>query len=139
MALTRGLDMLLYTNSGTPEAPIWSAISGQKNCTLNRSADSIETTSKDTGGFKTFTTSLKEWSIDLDGMLIFDDASYRILEDAYNDNTVLHVQLKSSAGDLYSGDVIITDFPLEFPFDDMATYSCSLSGASVLEVTRPTV
>ena len=42
------------------------AVSGQQGLTINRSADSIEITSKDTqGGWKSKIAGMKEWSIDL--------------------------------------------------------------------------
>jgi TP901-1 family phage major tail protein len=138
---TRGMDMLLYANTapeGSPETYV--AIAGQRGATLNRSAETIETTNKTTGeGYKEFATSFKEWSIDTDGMLIFDDSSYNALETAYLNNSPLTVQLKSTDGETFSGTCIITDFPIEFPYDDMATYSISLTGSGPLERTSPVV
>jgi TP901-1 family phage major tail protein len=136
---TRGMDMVLYTNTGTAELPVYTAISGQRGATLNRSAETVETTNKNTGGYKTFATSFKEWSIDTDGMLIFSDESYNILEQAYLDNAPLTVQLKTENGEIYEGEVIITDFPIEAPYDDMVTYSISLTGSGELTRTSPTV
>ena len=56
------------------------AISGQQGLTINRSADTIEITSKDTqGGWKSYLAGMKEWSIDNDGLFVPNDESHKIL------------------------------------------------------------
>lgn len=67
-----GKDILLaiYNADGTKLL----AISGQQGLTINRSADSIEITSKDTlGGWKSKIAGMKEWSIDNDGLYVPGD------------------------------------------------------------------
>ena len=60
------------------------AISGQQGLTINRSADQIEITSKDTqGGWKSYLAGMKEWSIDNDGLYVPNDQSHRILSQAF--------------------------------------------------------
>ena len=73
---------------------IWSAdgtkllaISGQQGLTINRSADSIEITSKDTqGGWKSKIAGMKEWSIDNDGLYVPNDESHSILSQAFDNS-----------------------------------------------------
>ena len=56
------------------------AISGQQGLTINRSADSIEITSKDTqGGWKSYLAGMKEWSIDNDGLFVPNDQSHSMV------------------------------------------------------------
>lgn len=53
------------------DATTGKVLAGQRNATLNRSAESIDATSKDTEGF--WTESLqdfKSWSIDADGAFV---------------------------------------------------------------------
>ena len=60
------------------------AISGQQGLTINRSADSIEITSKDTqGGWKSKIAGMKEWSIDNDGIYSLGDESHTELSRAF--------------------------------------------------------
>lgn len=67
------------------------AISGQQGLTINRSADSIEITSKDTqGGWKSKIAGMKEWSIDNDGLYVPNDESHAILSRA------LRIQIRSA-------------------------------------------
>ena len=58
----------------------------QKGASLNRSAETIDTTTKDSQGWKEFISALKEWSIDCDGLYTLPTASgtpsIRALEDA---------------------------------------------------------
>ena len=111
------------------------AIAGQQSLTLNRSADSIEVSTKDTeGGWKSYIAGMKEWSIDLDGVFVKDDASHRTIADAFNQGNLLCVKITNikTGEDLFGGTVAVTDYPLEFPYDDTATYSLSLQGNGAL-------
>lgn len=136
MAVTAGMDILLKVNVAEAEAPAnYVAIAGQRGATLNRSRDTIDTTCKDSaGGWKTSIAGMGEWSIDTDGILIDGDENFAKLEKAFINRETLVVQMvnaKTGAG--YEGEVVITDFPLEAPYDDAMTYSLSLAGAGELK------
>jgi len=111
------------------------AISGQQGLTINRSADSIEITSKDTaGGWKGKIAGMKEWSIDNDGLYVPDDESHTLLS-TYFDNSepvcIKVVNNKTKAG-MFGGLAVITDYPIEAPYDDAVTYSLTLEGMGAL-------
>ena len=111
------------------------AIAGQKGLTINRSADTIEVSSKDTqGGWKSSIAGMKEWSIDLDGVYVASDESHRVLSAAFenSDPVCLKVVNNKLGTDLFGGLASITDYPLEAPFDDAMTYSLTLSGNGAL-------
>ena len=139
MATQRGMDFLIKVNTGTELSPVWTAVGGQRGATLNRSSDSMETTYKGTDGFKTFEPGFKEWSIDADGMLVDSDTGFDELETAFENSDKVMVELTYSeaGGTVWSGEAIISDFPVEAPYDDMATYSISLQGTGAL--TKGTV
>lgn len=111
------------------------AIAGQQGLTINRSADSIEITSKDTqGGWKSKIAGMKEWSIDTDGVYALDDESHRILSKAFEDSDpiclkVINSKLKEG---MFGGLAVITDYPIEAPYDDAVTYSITLEGMGAL-------
>lgn len=133
--VTAGMDILLKVNAGTKEIPNYVAIAGQKGATLNRSRDTIDTTCKDSaGGWKTSISGMGEWSIDTNGILIDGDENFAKLEQAFLNREVILVQMvNSKTGKGYEGDVVITDFPLDAPYDDAMTYTLKLAGAGELK------
>ncbi|MFR1698797.1 MAG: phage major tail protein, TP901-1 family [Anaerovoracaceae bacterium] len=111
------------------------AIAGQQSFTLNRSAESIDTTSKDTqGGWMSKTAGMKEWSIDSDGIYTLSDQSHSILSKAFENGDpvcIKVVNLKQQTG-MFGGLAVITDYPIEAPYDDSVTYSITLEGVGAL-------
>ena len=128
-----GKDVLLCVFDSTGASLL--AIAGQQSLTVNRSADTIEATSKDTqGGWKSYIAGAKEWSIDSDGLFIADDASQKQLSEAFENSTPLCVKVvnvKAKKG-MYGGLAIVTDFPVEAPYDDSVTYTITLTGMGAL-------
>ena len=135
MSTQKGLDILVSIDSGTAPAEDWDVLGGQRNATLNRSAESIEVTDKTSANqWKEHLVSYKEWSIDCDGFYIVDDAAYTALESAFNAGTAVHLEIADVGGIGYEGSAIITDFPIEAPYDDAATYSLSFMGDGELGI-----
>lgn len=124
-----GKDVLLSVWNATGDNLL--AISGQQGLTINRSADSIEITSKDTeGGWKSKIAGMKEWSIDNDGLYVPNDESHTILSQAFENGDPVCVKVvngKTKAG-MFGGLAVITDYPIEAPYDDAVTYSLTLEG-----------
>lgn len=118
------------------------AISGQQGLTINRSAESIEITSKDTaGGWKSKIAGMKEWSIDNDGLYVPNDESHTILSNAFDKGDPVCIKVvngKTKKG-MFGGLAVITDYPIEAPFDDAMTYSLTLEGMGKLVdlMTKP--
>jgi TP901-1 family phage major tail protein len=128
-----GKDILLaiFNSDGTELL----AVDGQQGLTINRTKDSIEVTAKDTkGGWKSKIGGMKEWSIDNDGLYIGDDASHKALTKAFEDDefVCLKVINQKAKTALFGGLAIVTDYPIEAPFDDAVTYSISLDGNGAL-------
>lgn len=128
----KGFDILLKVKEASGVAQV---VAGQRNATLNRGKETIETTNKTTGGWKTFLPGLKEWSVDADGVYIIDGEGYALLEDAFNNDKAIIVELgEAGAGELgFTGDAILTEFPIECPYDDTCTYSITLQGTGELK------
>jgi len=111
------------------------AISGQQGLTINRSADSIEVTSKDTvGGWKSKIAGMKEWSIDNDGMYVPSADTHKLLAEAFeaSDPVCLKVINRKLQTAMFGGLAYITDYSLEAPYDDAMTYSISFEGNGAL-------
>lgn len=128
-----GKDILLAIWNRTGDKLL--AISGQQGLTINRSADSIEITSKDTaGGWKSKLAGMKEWSIDNDGLYAPNDESHTELSRAFSDSEPVCVKVingKTKKG-MFGGLAAVTDYPIEAPYDDAVTYSLTLEGMGPL-------
>lgn len=114
-------------------------VAGQQGMTVNLSADTIDTTDKTSGGWKTAMAGLREWSIDQDVFYTVGDESNKLLLDAYLNREAIVVDVlagkESEAGAIhFTGDAYITSFPFDFSLDNAASVSMSLSGASALTV-----
>ena len=111
------------------------AVGGQQSLTINRSADTIEITSKDTdGGWKSYISGMKEWSIETDGIYVKDDESHAILSAAFEagDPVCIKVYDNKRKKGMFGGLAVITDYPIEAPYDDSVTYSLTFSGMGKL-------
>lgn len=128
-----GKDILLAIFDSTGENLM--AVSGQQGLTINRSADSIEVTSKDTaGGWKAKIAGMKEWSIDNDGLYVPSDETHRELGKAFENGDMVCIKVingKTKKG-MFGGLSVVTNYSLEAPYDDAMTYSISLEGNGAL-------
>lgn len=128
-----GKDLLLAVFDATGEELL--AIAGQQSLTINRSADTIEVTSKDTkGGWKANTAGMKEWSIDNGGLYVASDETHKLMSDAFenSDPVCLKVVNIKTKTPMFGGLAYITDYPIEAPYDDAVTYSATFSGVGPL-------
>jgi TP901-1 family phage major tail protein len=126
--MARGVNFLLYINTGTVELPTYTKVAGQRGGTFNRSSDTLDLTSKDNAGWQDEDYGTASWSIEADGLLVESDAGYAALEDAFDNKEFVLVRWETAAGNKYEGSAIITDFSTEAPYDDSATYSITLNG-----------
>lgn len=126
--MARGVNFLLYVNTGTEAVPVYTKIAGQKGGSFTRSTDTIDLTSKDNVGWQDEDYGVASWSIEADGLLVEDDAGYSALEDAFDNKEFVLVRWETAAGNKYEGQAIISDFSTEAPYDDNATYSITLNG-----------
>lgn len=132
MTKVKGIDILV----GIKGATVYTTLGGQRNATLNRSSETIEVTDKVSGGWKENLAGFKEWSIDCDGLYVVSDAAYLVLETAFSAGTAVDVEISDGTNIHFSGKAYITDFPIEAPYDDAATYSLSLQGTGALAATE---
>jgi len=127
-----GVDVLLEVNKGTVDEPDFIKVGGQRGATLNRTGETLESTTKDSEGWREYVGGFKEWSLDCDGVVVVNDEAYDLLEDAFDNNEPIQVQIQLPSGKGYTGQTNITDFPVELPYDDLVTYSLSLQGSGKL-------
>lgn len=133
MSKMKGMKCLVKIVEGEDASKV---LAGQRSATLNRSAETLDGTSKDSeGGWTENLQGFKEWSVDCDGALVESDEAYDHLEAQFEAGEPVNVIVELASGKQYEGPAIITDFPIEMPYDDLATYSISLTGAKALNRT----
>lgn len=128
----RGLNVLISVGE--------QVVGGQRGCTLNRGAETLDVSNKATGGaWKEFIAGAKEWSIDCEGILIDGDEAFASLETAFNAGTTVKVKIGDDSEWGYEGTAIITDFPIEAPYDDALSYSMTFQGTGALSKPTPAI
>ena len=133
MAVTRGLDLLVYAGTGVSKQ----AIGGQKGCTLTMEADTIDISNKNDFGWASTIGGAKSWSVSCDGQFVADDAGQQALFDAFVAGTDVQVEMKNTAESVYfAGKAAITSLEIDAQFDDVCTLSMELQGIGALKVDK---
>jgi TP901-1 family phage major tail protein len=129
-----GVDVLLKV---TDSSGVKQIVGGQTNCTLNREANTIDTTDKTSGGYTSIIAGLLSWSVDCDGFVVLGDTAFDLIEETFLGRESIEIEIRVGAdtesnGVTYTGFGYIVDLPLEFSQDDAVTYALSVEGASPL-------
>ena len=133
MAVTKGLDILIYAGTGGSKQ----AIGGQKGCTLTMEADTIDVSNKNDFGWASTIGGAKSWSVSCDGQFIADDQGQQALFDAFVAGTEVQVEMKNAAESVYfAGKAAITSLEVDAQFDDVCTLSMELQGIGALTVDK---
>ena len=133
MAVTKGLDLLVYAGTGGSKQ----AIGGQKGCTLTMEADTIDVSNKNDFGWASTIGGAKSWSVSCDGQFVADDAGQQALFDAFVAGTDVDVEMKNTAESVYfAGKAAITSLEVDAQFDDVCTLSMELQGIGALTVDK---
>lgn len=123
----RDIQLCVFDSTGTELL----AVAGQQGLTVNRSQENIEISAKDAvGGWKSFISGMKEWSIETEGLYVVSDTTHRTLGNAYENGEPVCVKVintKDETG-LYGGVALVSEYSLEAPFDEAMTYTITLSG-----------
>lgn len=130
-----GIDVLLKVRNADDELQ---TIGGQTGATLNREAETIDTTDKTSEGFSSAMPGIISWSIDADGFVVLGDTAFDLVEDAFLAREKFTAEIRVGDNDnlngrTYSGEVYIVDLPLEFAQDDAVTYDLTLEGVGELK------
>lgn len=133
---TVGKDYLLYINTGEVEDPVWTLVGGQRGSNLGRTADSIDTSHKTSGGWKSSKAGLRGWSIDLDGLVLLQDAGIEALETAFEEGKEVHVKFEYPDKRYRTGWAAITDLSIDTPHDGEASLSGTLEGNGPLSALQ---
>lgn len=131
--VVRGVDVIIEVEDSSGQTV---PIGYQRGGSLSRQADTLDLTSKDNFGWSDSDYGVRSWSIDCDGVFVENNEGLDLLTQAFNDRACVRVQIKYPSGTTMGGTAIITSFPIDVPYDDVATYSLSLQGRGELEMTK---
>lgn len=125
----KGVDIIVLVNTGDDAEPVWTPVGGQRNATLSESTDTVETTHKLTGRYKTYDYSHADWTISADGLYIDSDTGYQALVTALREQELVKVRWQEGGTATFEGDALVTSRDLEGPYDGEATYSVEFQGS----------
>lgn len=131
MALIRGVDVLVSIKQGAEDV----IIGGQKDATLSISADTLETTTKDTGDWRTYLSGLKQWSLTCDGLYIESDVAQTALWNAFQSAQEVTVTLSKPTSFTASGQAVITSIEYGAAMEDALTFNVEFQGTGALTVS----
>lgn len=131
---TAGKNYLIYVNVGTDETTgaEWLLLGGQRTGDVSRKADSIDASHKGTDGWKSTIPGLKEWSIDLETLLMPNEESLKLLDEAFLNDDLINIKIEYPNKSYMTGTCSITELSMNTPHDDVATYKGSLNGVGPL-------
>ena len=126
MAAIKGLDVLIKVGS--------TVVGGQRNASLEMSAETIDTTVKSTGGWAAKIPGIKSWTSSCDGVYFLDDAGLQAAQAAFMNGTEVKLDFSNSSGLAYSGQAVITSMSVEAGQEDVVSYTISFEGTGALTV-----
>ena len=124
MAAIKGLDVLIKVGS--------QVVGGQRNASLEMSAETIDTTVKTTGGWAAKIPGIKSWTSSCDGVYFLDDAGLEAAQTAFMNGTAVSLEFSNSNGLTYSGQAVITSMSVEAGQEDIVSYTISFEGTGAL-------
>ena len=124
MAAIKGLDVLIKVGS--------QVVGGQRNGSLEMSAETIDTTVKSTGGWAAKIPGIKSWTSSCDGVYFLNDAGLKAAQTAFMNGTEVKLEFSKASGLAYSGQAVITSMSVEAGQEDVVSYTISFEGTGAL-------
>jgi len=131
--LINGTDLIVKIGTDT--------VAYATSCSLELSADEIDQTSKDSGGWKDIASGLRSWNISCDALYVNNAAAattegFPELTTALIARTAVTVHftfVTPATGDyVYEGSAILSSLSLSTGVEDQATYSATFNGTGAL-------
>lgn len=122
--IEKSIDIILFIN----DIPV----GGQMGVILNQMMTPIDITNKIKAEWVERIEGLKTWSVQCNGMYIANSNSLSLLEEAFMSNFSVGVEI-IAGGVHFTGQGLITNFPLTAVFDKQFKYNISILGTGPLE------
>ena len=126
MSAIKGLDVLVKVGS--------TVVGGQRNASLEMSAETIDTTVKTTGGWAAKIPGIKSWTSSCDGIYFLNDAGLKAAQTAFMNGTAVQLDFSKGEDLVYSGQAVITSMSVEAGQEDVVAYTISFEGTGALTV-----
>ena len=124
----------------SPDDSTYSAVASLTSWSLEESADAVETTAMGTNNYKTFIPGQYSWTGSGEAHWSDDDTAQEGVETALiGADTTFYVKLYpvgTSAGDYYSGKIVVTGLSLSGSLNTPIGFSFSFQGAGPLTHTN---
>lgn len=130
----RGVDILVEVES--EEEGQFVTVGGQRGATLNETVETVDVTSKDSGGAYEYDYGFFGWTISADGLYVKNDEGYELLKQAMRQKKKVKVQIKEEGTATETGEALVISRDLEGPYDGEVTYTIELQGTGNLETAK---
>lgn len=144
-----GGDIMLYMNTGTDVAPVWTPVAHATSHSITHGMSPREISSKETGSYPEIKPGMHSLStISISGLATWDGFDYYdLLEKKQNREWIMFKlsgrpssdtnapERTEDVGDKYEeGTGLITELSKEAPHDGSATYSCTITVSGKTEI-----
>lgn len=119
----RGIDVVILVNG--------KAIAGQKSAAIKQNVTTIDITNQITRQWKRILPDIKSWSIECTSLVIQDEYSFNLLENAYLNNNELEIEIINQDKNFH-GKAYIVNFPINSSYDNTLLYNLTLQGTEDL-------
>lgn len=134
-----GKDILFYVGkSGSGSEEVFALVGGQRNSTIEMTADSLDSSHKGSGGWKQSKPGLSGWKSSFDGLQIMSDEGAQIMEYCFRNKKQIHAKFVYADQSYQLGWAAVTEFTRDNPHDGIATIKATLEGVGeISEITEP--
>jgi len=144
--LIKGKNIMLYYH----EAPSLEYPDGRDipfacstNCTFNVQVDQKEVTSQSSSWYRQYKLDMASWTVSCDGIVTLDGYGYLNFLNIQQNRTPINIKFVIDNGVdglvIISGTTNLSNFQMNAPFKDIATYSVSLQGTGAYATSGTTV
>tara|TARA_R110002167_G_scaffold11733_4_gene50981 strand:- start:206 stop:646 length:441 start_codon:yes stop_codon:yes gene_type:complete len=139
-----GSSLIMSVDLDGAGAGAYAVIGGSNTCTLNINSETIDTTSKDSGGNKSFINGVRSWTMDAEafytqGSSDGEAVRFKTLDTALQAGTRIKVKFSTTTGQTgvvyWDGFAYITSLSVTAAVAEWSTYSISIQGDGALSTT----
>jgi len=113
------------------------ALANSRSFTLNMGQDLMDVTSRSSSQWSESLLARRNWSIDFDGLWIYNDPAKKVLMAHFEDKTPVSITVVATMPDgaTYTGEAYLTSYSVSAPYEDALTASGSLQGTAGLTIS----
>jgi len=134
MAVGIGVNGILKINTGTDASPTYTLIGGQRNAKVNMNNKTVDITTKGNFGWADSLNTVRDISIEVDGLVDELDAGFLALEQMFWSPPAAgkKFQFLTPGGRTVTGSFMLDGIPEDFPYADAVGYKASIKSKGVI-------